>query len=30
MGYKEQFEFWLEDSYFDDATKQELLAIRND
>ena len=30
MGYKEQFEFWLEDSYFDEATKQELLAIRND
>ena len=30
MGYKEQFTFWLEDSYFDDATKQELLAIRND
>ncbi len=30
MGYKEQFEFWLEDSYFDEGTKQELLAIRND
>ena len=30
MGYKEQFEFWLEDSYFDEATKQELLAIRKD
>ena len=30
MGYKEQFDFWVEDSYFDDATKQELLAIRND
>ena len=30
MGYKEQFNFWLEDSYFDEATKQELLAIRND
>ena len=29
MGYKEQFDFWVEDSYFDDATKQELLAIRN-
>ena len=28
MGYKEQFDFWVEDSYFDDATKQELLAIR--
>lgn len=30
MGYREQFEFWLNDSYFDEATKQELLAIRND
>jgi len=30
MGYKEQFQFWLEDSYFYEATKQELLAIRND
>ena len=30
MGYQEQFEFWLEYSYFDEATKQELLAIRND
>ncbi len=31
MGdYKKQFEFWLNDSYFDDATKEELLSIRND
>lgn len=30
MNCKEQFEFWLNDSYFDDATKQELSAIRND
>ena len=30
MGYKEQFNFWLEDDYFDQATKDELLAIRND
>lgn len=30
MSYKEQFEFWLNDSYFDDAAKQELLGIRND
>ena len=30
MNCKEQFEFWLNDSYFDDATRQELLAIRND
>jgi len=27
--YKKQFEFWLNDSYFDDATKEELLGIRN-
>ena len=26
---QEQLEYWLSDSYFDDATKQELLAIRN-
>ena len=30
MSYQETFKFWLEDSYFDYATKQELLAIRND
>lgn len=30
MSYKEQFEFWLADDYFDEATKNELLAIRND
>ena len=24
-----QFEYWLNDSYFDDDTKQELMAIRN-
>ncbi|MBR4580996.1 MAG: phospho-sugar mutase [Lachnospiraceae bacterium] len=30
MGYKEQFEFWLNDDYFDAKTKEELLAIRND
>ncbi len=29
MSYKEMFEFWLEDDYFDQATKDELLAIRN-
>lgn len=28
MGYQEEFKFWLEDSYFDEATKQELLAIK--
>ena len=29
MSYKESFDFWLEDDYFDQATKDELLAIRN-
>ena len=27
MGYKEEYAFWLEDSYFDQETKDELLAI---
>lgn len=30
MDYKNKFQFWLENSYFDEDTKQELLAIRND
>lgn len=30
MTVKEQYEFWLSDSYFDDATKAELKAIAND
>ncbi|NLL79554.1 MAG: phospho-sugar mutase [Clostridiales bacterium] len=30
MSYQEQFNFWLEDDYFDQETKNELLAIRND
>ena len=30
MGYMEEFKFWLEDDYFDQDTKNELLAIRND
>jgi len=30
MNYKEQFDFWLNDDYFDEGTKNELLAIRND
>src|SRR5574344_1399372 len=29
MSYQEQFEYWLNDSYFDQNTKNELLAIRN-
>jgi phosphoglucomutase len=30
MEVRDSFRFWLEDAYFDDDTKQELLAIRND
>ena len=30
MNYREQFDFWLADDYFDAKTKEELLAIRND
>lgn len=30
MGFKEDFNFWLEDDYFDQDTKNELLGIRND
>ncbi|MCM1056981.1 MAG: phospho-sugar mutase [Firmicutes bacterium] len=30
MGYMEEFNFWLQDDYFDQDTKNELLAIRND
>lgn len=30
MGYMEEFNFWLGDDYFDQDTKNELLAIRND
>ena len=30
MGYKESFDYWLNDDYFDQATKDELLSIRND
>lgn len=29
MSYREQFDFWLEDSYFDPATKEELRAIQD-
>lgn len=27
MGYMEEYKFWLEDSYFDEATKEELRKI---
>ena len=30
MGYKETYQFWLEDVYFDAATKEELIAISGD
>ena len=30
MSYQEEFNFWLTDAYFDEDTKNELLAIRND
>ncbi len=30
MGYKEVYNQWLEDAYFDEATKAELKAIAND
>ncbi|MGN1147706.1 MAG: phospho-sugar mutase [Lachnospiraceae bacterium] len=30
MEYKSKFQFWLENDYFDEDTKKELLAIRND
>lgn len=29
MGYMEEYRFWLEDSYFDQATKEELKAIES-
>ena len=29
MNYRDTFEFWLNDDYFDAKTKEELLAIRN-
>ncbi len=28
MDYREQYEFWLKDDYFDEATKQELAALK--
>ena len=30
MGYKETYNEWLENPYFDEATKEELKAIAND
>ena len=30
MGYKETYQFWLEDDYFDAKTKEELKAIAGD
>ncbi len=30
MGYREVYESWITDPYFDDATKQELLSIKDD
>lgn len=30
MSYKEQYDFWLEDSYFDEKTKEELRSIAGD
>ncbi len=30
MDYMENYKLWCEDAYFDDATKAELLAIRDD
>ncbi|MCR5753396.1 MAG: phospho-sugar mutase [Acetatifactor sp.] len=30
MSYKDEYQFWLENDYFDQDTKNELLAIRND
>ena len=30
MNYKEQYEIWLNNPYFDDATKAELKSIASD
>lgn len=30
MSFMDEFKFWLEDDYFDQATKDELLAIQDD
>ena len=30
MGFNKEYEIWCTDEYFDDETKKELLAIRDD
>ena len=30
MSYKQQYDFWLNDAYFDEATKEELRGIAAD
>ena len=30
MSYMEEFKFWLEDDYFDQATRDELTGIKDD
>lgn len=30
MDYKSKYQFWLENNYFDEETKQELRAVQND
>ena len=30
MGYKEEYEFWKEDPFFDEQTKAELISIKDD
>ncbi|MBR4277510.1 MAG: phospho-sugar mutase, partial [Lachnospiraceae bacterium] len=29
MGYKEEYNYWINDDYFDQATKDELLSIKD-
>ena len=30
MGYRENYEYWLSDPYFDEETKKELASIKDD
>ena len=30
MSYREQYDFWLQDGYFDEKTKEELRSIAGD